>query len=218
MTTIGLCMIVKNESKVITRCLDSVRPLVDYVMIEDTGSTDGTQQLITGWLERAAMPGMVIEEPWRDFAYNRSHVLVKLRELEQIDYALIIDADDLLVLPKDFDPAAFKAGMRDDLYDVQIRHGGSRFYRPQICANKLPFCFKAVLHEYLEAPAGPLSRSERRGVLYRDRPRRRPKRESDEVSGRCRDARQGSPDRNRTVPDLPLHVLCRPELSGLWGA
>jgi glycosyltransferase involved in cell wall biosynthesis len=115
MTTIGLCMIVKNESKVITRCLDSVLPLVDYVMIEDTGSTDGTQQLITGWLERAAMPGMVIEEPWRDFAYNRSHVLVKLRELEQIDYALIIDADDLLVLPKDFDLAAFKAGMRDDL-------------------------------------------------------------------------------------------------------
>ena len=163
MTTIGLCMIVKNESKVITRCLDSVRPLVDYVMIEDTGSTDGTQQLITGWLERAAMPGMVIEEPWRDFAYNRSHVLVKLRELEQIDYALIIDADDLLVLPKDFDPAAFKAGMRDDLYDVQIRHGGSRFYRPQICANKLPFCFKAVLHEYLEAPAGPLSRSSAEG-------------------------------------------------------
>src|SRR5258708_7311441 len=58
MTTIGLCMIVKNESKVITRCLGSVRPLVDYVMIEDTGSTDGTQQLITDWLERAAMKGM----------------------------------------------------------------------------------------------------------------------------------------------------------------
>jgi glycosyltransferase involved in cell wall biosynthesis len=163
MTTIGLCMIVKNESKVITRCLDSVRPFVDYVVIEDTGSTDGTQQFITGWLKRAAMPGMVIEEPWRDFAYNRSHVLLKLRELEQIDYALIIDADDLLVLPKDFDVAAFKAGMKDDLYDVQIRHGGSRFYRPQICANKLPFCFKAVLHEYLEAPAGPLSRSSAEG-------------------------------------------------------
>ena len=163
MTTIGLCMIVKNESKVITRCLDSVRPLVDYVVIEDTGSTDGTQQLIAGWLERAAMPGMVIEEPWRDFAYNRSHVLVKLRERKQIDYALIIDADDLLVLPEGFDVAAFKAGMKDDLYDVQIRHGGSRFYRPQICANKLPFCFKAVLHEYLEAPAGPLSRSSAEG-------------------------------------------------------
>ena len=34
--TIGLCMIVKNESKVILRCLESVRPIVDYVHIEDT--------------------------------------------------------------------------------------------------------------------------------------------------------------------------------------
>ena len=48
--TIGLCMIVKNEAHVILRCLDSVRPLVDYVLIEDTGSTDGTQQIVMDWL------------------------------------------------------------------------------------------------------------------------------------------------------------------------
>jgi glycosyltransferase involved in cell wall biosynthesis len=157
--TIGLCMIVRNEVKVITRCLDSVRPVVDYVLIEDTGSTDGTQQLIAEWLKRANMPGLVIEEPWRDFAYNRSHVLAKLREVVGIDYALIIDADDHLVVDEGAGPAIFKAGMREDLYDVQIRHGGTWFYRPQLCANRLPFCFKAVVHEYLEAPPGPISRS-----------------------------------------------------------
>jgi len=42
-TTIGLSMIVRNEAAVILRCLDSVRPLLDAVVIEDTGSTDGTQ-------------------------------------------------------------------------------------------------------------------------------------------------------------------------------
>ncbi len=92
--TIGLCMIVKNETGVITRCLDSVRPLVDYVLIEDTGSTDGTQELIRDWLAKNNVPGEVIEEPWRDFAYNRSHVMAKLRERGEIGYALIIDADD----------------------------------------------------------------------------------------------------------------------------
>ena len=143
--TIGLCMIVRNEVKVITRCLDSVRPVVDYVLIEDTGSTDGTQQLIAEWLKRANMPGLVIEEPWRDFAYNRSHVLAKLREVVGIDYALIIDADDHLVVDEGAGPAIFKAGMREDLYDVQIRHGGTWFYRPQLCANRLSFCFKAVV-------------------------------------------------------------------------
>jgi glycosyltransferase involved in cell wall biosynthesis len=149
---IGLCMIVKNEAHVIMRCLKSVKPLIDYVLIEDTGSTDGTQQLIREWLESENIPGEVIEEPWQNFAYNRSHVMEKLREVEGVDYSLIIDADDKLVLDDGFDLAAYKATLGDDLYDIEIRHGSSRFYRPQICSNLLPFCFKAVLHEYLEAP------------------------------------------------------------------
>lgn len=161
--TIGLCVIVKNETAVITRCLQSVRPLVDYVLIEDTGSTDGTPQLIRDWLERNKMPGTVIEEPWRDFAYNRSHVLAKLRELAHIDYALIIDADDQLVMEDGFDPEAFKAGLTHDFYDIEIRHGTSHFPRPQLCANRLEFCFKAVLHEYLQPPPGPLSRAITKG-------------------------------------------------------
>jgi len=44
--TICLCMIVKNEAAVIERCLASVRPLIDTWVISDTGSTDGTQDLI----------------------------------------------------------------------------------------------------------------------------------------------------------------------------
>jgi glycosyltransferase involved in cell wall biosynthesis len=162
-STIGLCMIVKNETAVIERCLDSVRLLVDYVLVEDTGSTDGTQQLIRDWLAKNHMAGEVIEEPWRDFAYNRSHAMAKLRERQNIDYALIIDADDKLVTEDGFDPKTFKAGLDRDLYDIQIRHGGSRFTRPQLCANKLPFCFEAVLHEYLKAPPEPISRSDAKG-------------------------------------------------------
>ena len=48
--------------------------------------------------------------------------------------------------------------MSDDLYDLQIWHGDARFLRPQICSNRLPFHFKAVLHEYLEMPQGDLKR------------------------------------------------------------
>ena len=164
MKTIGLCMIVKNESKVILRCLESVRPIVDYMLIEDTGSTDGTQQIIADWLGRQNLPGMVIEEPWRDFAYNRSHVLAKFRSVGHVDYALIIDADDQLVIEEGFDPAGFKSAMQDDLYDVQIRQGRSRYFRPQICSNRKEFCFKAVLHEYLETPpSGSITRADAKG-------------------------------------------------------
>jgi GR25 family glycosyltransferase involved in LPS biosynthesis/glycosyltransferase involved in cell wall biosynthesis/SAM-dependent methyltransferase len=161
--TIGLCLIVKDEAAIIVRCLNSVKAFVDYVLIEDTGSSDGTQGIIRDWLARENMPGEVIEEPWQNFAYNRSHAMEKLRAIDGVDYALIMDADDSLVLEPGFDPVAYKTAMRDDLYDIQIRHGGSRFNRPQICSNRLPFYFKAVLHEYLEAPQGPISRRNAEG-------------------------------------------------------
>lgn len=157
-TTIGLCMIVKNEARVLQRCLDSVRPFLDYVLIEDTGSTDGTQDLIRGWLDRVGLPGVVIEEPWRDFSYNRSHALAKLRERSEIDYAFMIDADDRIDIDAGFDVAAFKAGMTADFYDVEIHHGSIRHHRPQIYRNSISFTYRGVLHEFLQLPQDGLTR------------------------------------------------------------
>src|SRR5262249_13667632 len=114
-------MIVKDEAHVILRCLASVRPLVDYVLIEDTGSTDGTPEIIGAYLRDNGIRGVVIEEPWRDFAYNRSHALEALRAHKDIDYALIIDADDAIVYEPGFDPVAFKAGLTADLYNLEFR-------------------------------------------------------------------------------------------------
>ncbi|HWJ80268.1 MAG TPA: glycosyltransferase, partial [Niallia sp.] len=42
--TISLCMIVKNEENVIERCLSSVKPIVDEMIIVDTGSSDSTKE------------------------------------------------------------------------------------------------------------------------------------------------------------------------------
>ena len=66
-----LCMIVKNESKIIERCLNSVKPLIDYVCIIDTGSTDDTVDVINNWMKSNGVDGQVVFEPWKDFAYNR---------------------------------------------------------------------------------------------------------------------------------------------------
>ena len=40
MITISLCMIVKNEEEVLERCLNSLKGLMDEIIIVDTGSTD----------------------------------------------------------------------------------------------------------------------------------------------------------------------------------
>jgi glycosyltransferase involved in cell wall biosynthesis len=164
--TIGLCMIVKNEAHVIERCLDSVRPLVDYVLIEDTGSTDGTQQRIADWLGRTGLPGAVIEEPWRDFAYNRSHALAALRAVDSVDYALIIDADDTLEIDSVTDVGVLKAGLDRDCYSVDVRHGSMRHGRPQLCSNRLPFNFRGAIHEFLDC-AAPFTRGHLAGVSIR---------------------------------------------------
>jgi hypothetical protein len=80
--------------------------------------------------------------------------LARLRKRAEIDYALIIDADDILVCEHGFDPGAFKAGLEADLYHVAIRHGSVHHYRPQICNNRLEFRFRGVLHEFIEGSAG----------------------------------------------------------------
>ena len=77
--TIGLCMIVKNETNVIRQCLESTLPLVDYILVVDTGSTDGTQQMIRGFL--AGHKGAVIDEPWRDLPTTGAFALERLREV-----------------------------------------------------------------------------------------------------------------------------------------
>ena len=149
---VGLCMIVKNEAAIIERCLDSLHGFVDFVLVEDTGSTDGTQDLIRSWLARNGIPGVVVEEPWRDFAYNRTHSLVQLRARREVDFAFVMDADDLFEADPGTDFAALKNGLLADFYDVEIVHGGIRHHRVHLFRNALRFAYRGVLHEFVDVP------------------------------------------------------------------
>jgi hypothetical protein len=153
MATIGLCMIVKNEAHVILRCLQKALPLLDFVLITDTGSTDGTQDVIRNFLQEKGLAGEVIDEPWQDFAYNRSFAMRKLREHPEIDYALMLDADNCLVFQPSFDVQRFKRGLKTDLCDIEVRTGSSIHYSPLLFSNRLPFYYRGVLHEFLKSEA-----------------------------------------------------------------
>ncbi|MGU3667421.1 glycosyltransferase [Methylobacterium sp. A49B] len=147
--TVCLSMIVKNEAHVIRRCLDSVRPVIDHWVIVDTGSTDGTEDVI-----RAAMsdvPGDVLSRPWVDFATNRSEALVLARP--HADYTLIIDADDELIIPPDFAmPQLDMPG-----YAVTILDSFTKYTRLQLVSNAFNWQYRGVLHEFLTCDeAGPL--------------------------------------------------------------
>ena len=70
--TICLTMIVKNEIKILEKCFDSVVKYIDYWVICDTGSTDGTQNFIKKYFKKAGVPGELHETPWKNFGYNRT--------------------------------------------------------------------------------------------------------------------------------------------------
>jgi glycosyltransferase involved in cell wall biosynthesis len=92
--TLCLCMIVKNESKNMTRLLDSVKCIIDYVSIVDTGSTDNTIGVIETWGKTNNVKTKVHQEPFRDFGYNRTHSVIKAKEaFPMADYLLLSDAD-----------------------------------------------------------------------------------------------------------------------------
>jgi glycosyltransferase involved in cell wall biosynthesis len=151
---IALCLIVKNEAHVVRRCIESTLPLIDYVLVVDTGSTDGTQKVVADFLAEKGIDGVVLDEPWRDFGYNRSFALRKLREHEDVDYGLMIDADEELVFEDGFDAAKFKAGLDKEFYNVLTRYGdyvscGIVYPRAQLFSNRVEFYFRGVLHEVL---------------------------------------------------------------------
>jgi hypothetical protein len=158
MAKIGLCMIVKDEEKVIARCIKSVLPLIDMILIVDTGSTDDTEWAIHNVAAEYNLPSAILHEPWRNFAYNRTFALERMREygdIAGIDYVLMIDADEVLVFDDGFDAELFKASLTAGCYDVLTKSGNTDYYRPQLFSNKYPFYFKAVLHEYLECDPFP---------------------------------------------------------------
>jgi len=141
---ICLNMIVKNESKVIERCLASVKPFIDYWVIVDTGSTDGTQEIIEEFMRD--VPGKLYERPWVNFSYNRNEALQFAKS--KGDYLFFIDADDILSYTPDFK----KPILDKDGYYMTILYNGVTYSRTQLINAKLDWQWDGVVHEVLICP------------------------------------------------------------------
>ena len=91
MVTISLCMIVKNEERVLGRCLESVQEIADEIIIVDTGSEDRTKEIAEKYHAR------VFEQEWQDdFSRARNYSFSQA----EMDYCMWLDADDI-ILDKD---------------------------------------------------------------------------------------------------------------------
>lgn len=87
MVTISLCMIVKDEEKVLRRCLDSVKDLMDEIIIVDTGSKDHTKQIAKEYTD------LIYDFQWvDDFSAARNFSFSKATK----EYIYVADADEVL--------------------------------------------------------------------------------------------------------------------------
>lgn len=152
MTQICLNMIVKNESKIITRLLKSVERLIDSYCICDTGSTDNTIEIIENFFQDKNINGTILREPFRDFAYNRTLALQYCCKLPNIDYILLLDADMVLEINETTDIHEFKNGLSMDAYYLYQGSPSFLYKNIRLVKNQKDLSYWGVTHEYLNLP------------------------------------------------------------------
>ena len=158
--TVCLNMIVKNESKIITRLFDSVLSIIDTYCICDTGSTDDTVNIIKQYFDSKNIKGVVVTEPFKDFAYNRNFALQSCLGLS--DFVLLLDADMVLEV-RDFKKEMLR---EHDLFN--ILQGNDNFYyqNVRILKNNGSFHYVGVTHEYVSSPSGTRSKAFGKNDLF----------------------------------------------------
>ena len=147
MATFSLCMIVKNESAVLRRCLDSVADLTDEIIIVDTGSTDDTKTIAAGYTDR------IFDFEWiGDFSAARNFAFSKA----SCDYIYSADADEVLDEEARRQFRLLKEAIDPAIEMVQMKYhepGGSSVlnarmeYRPKLFKRLRTFTWINPVHE-----------------------------------------------------------------------
>jgi hypothetical protein len=164
-----LSMIVKDEEETLARTLASVGPAIDRWVIVDTGSTDGTQELVRR--ELAGVPGELHEAPFVDFATTRNVALDLAGGATE--FVLWLDADD--VLEGGDALRAFLEGERAlsspdrEAYYVRVEMG-IRFDSARVVRASAGWRFRGVVHEVLVHPDRPPPTRRVPDVLVRHHP------------------------------------------------
>ena len=141
--TICLNMIVKNESKIIQRMLQSVLPIIDTYCICDTGSTDNTKELIKEFFDENNITGKIVEESFINFEHNRNVALNACVGMS--DYALLMDADMTLQINQ-FKKSDLLSG---DAFHILQGTEGFYYENVRIVKNDGSYKYFGVTHEFV---------------------------------------------------------------------
>lgn len=148
MISISICMIVKNEEKVLRRCLDSLSGLAEELIIVDTGSADRTKEIA------AEYTGKVYDFTWTgDFSQARNFAFSKATR----EYIYSADADEVLEEENRRKFFKLKETLLPEVEIVQMKYGNQlqhntiynfdEEYRPKLFKRVRAFVWEEPIHE-----------------------------------------------------------------------
>jgi len=161
MARVILTLMIKNEQRIVKRCVDRALRVADAVCVCDTGSTDGTLEALGSYLPTLRVPTKLVHSPWVDFGHTRTESMRATVEFcdelgwaRKWTYSLVLDADMLLCVSDAFDKTVLEASaylLRQD--SASLSHCNIRLMRlsdPWRCVGPT--------HEYWECAELPSDR------------------------------------------------------------
>lgn len=146
MITISLCMIVKNEEKVLDRCLKSAKSIADEIIIVDTGSIDKTKEIAKKYTDK------IYNFKWiNDFSKARNYSFSKATK----DYILWLDADDVLSKENVSKIQKLKQTLDKNVDIVMMKYLIQKapvfaYYRERLLKRENEYVWKSPVHEVIE--------------------------------------------------------------------
>ncbi len=160
-----LNMIVKDEEAIIERALQAAAPHISCYVICDTGSTDGTVEIIRRVFDVHGIPGEIVSTTFENFEQARNEALDAARASSlEFDYVLFCDADmELQVRDGGFD-----VELTEPVYSLTQLNLGSElgYQNARLLRRDVPGRYVGVTHEYLDA--GTLPHPHFEGAYYVD--------------------------------------------------
>lgn len=151
MITISLCMIVKNEERVLARCLDSIAEVMDEIIIVDTGSTDATREIAARYTDK------IYDFAWvQDFSAARNFAFSKATK----EYIYSADADEVLDEENRQAFLQLKAMLLPEIEIVQMYYANQLAFgtiynydkelRPKLFKRLRTFTWEEPIHEQVK--------------------------------------------------------------------
>ena len=152
MGKLALNFICKDESHVIKNMLESCKTITDLIVVNDTGSTDGTQDIIRNFGKENNIPTYVFERAFDDFEKSRNHAMQKLSDVvaelgwnpDQV-HGYWFDCDETLVIDSKFNKNQFTK----DLYMINTYIGQMKYTRNTFFKVSKPFKWYGPIHEFI---------------------------------------------------------------------